>query len=267
MAPSSSPRSPLHLLALILVVGVVFTFVRSRNAESSSGPLELPEYCQGLSEEECRELGFAGMEGEGPNVSADPVALIPAAEICVSVGYLCAEVERVGELRVLRWPETTPSLSVWIPEPENISPANARALQRAAVRGVQVWNNHPFPLTISTRSIRENPDIAIEWVQSLGGNRLGQARLEWRKEGNEIQVTIPGLSLVTHHPMNPAVELSPDEVLLVAAHEMGHALGLPHSDDPRDLMFPQNSAWRPTARDYRTMKAVYRTPNGALIRR
>ena len=266
MASTPSIRSPLHLLVLAALVGVVFTFLRDRNPESSPASPNQPEYCRGLSEEECRELGFGGMEGEELNTVA-PGALLRATDICVSVGYLCAEVERVGELRVLRWPETTPLLKVWIPQPTNVSPSTAREFQRAAARGIQVWNNHPFPLTISTRSVQENPDITVEWVHSLGGNRLGQARLEWRKVGDEVQVTIPGLSLVTHHPMSPGVELSAEEILLVTAHEMGHALGLPHSDDTRDLMFPQNTAWRPTARDYLTMEAVYRMPNEALIRR
>ena len=91
--------------------------------------------------------------------------------------------------------------------------------------------------------------------------------MEWIQRGEEVAVRIPGLLLATHDPMDPAVELSPDRVQLIAAHEMGHALGLPHSDDPRDVMYPKNTAWRCTRRDFETMEAVYRMPNGAVIRR
>ncbi len=56
-------------------------------------------------------------------------------------------------------------------------------------------------------------------------------------------------------------------MLLTAAHEMGHALGLPHSDSDRDVMYPTNTARNLTTRDFRTMEALYRLPNGAKIRR
>jgi predicted Zn-dependent protease len=257
----------LGIVISLVLAGVIFTLFRNGEAPQPQASQELPSYCQGLSEEACSELGFNAFQEEATGSPDSTTAVLAAEEVCTRVGYLCADVERAGELRILRWPENTRSLRVWIPEPEHLSPASAREFQRAAARGIQVWHNHPFPLTINTRSRSENPDIVLEWVFSLGGNRLGQARMEWSKVGEEVRVRIPSLSLVTHHPASPGVELTPDQILLVAAHEMGHALGLPHSDDQRDLMYPQNTAWRPTARDYRTMEAVYRMPNGALIRR
>jgi predicted Zn-dependent protease len=167
----------------------------------------------------------------------------------------------------MRWPASTASLRVWIPLPAHLPPELGREFQRSATRGIQVWHNHPFPLSISTHSTVQDADVTVDWVHSLGGNRLGRAQMEWRMQGEEVTVRIPSLSLVTHFPSRPGTPLSPDEVRLVTAHEMGHALGLPHSDDRRDIMYPQNTAWRPTARDYLTMEAVYRMPNGALIRR
>jgi len=75
------------------------------------------------------------------------------------------------------------------------------------------------------------------------------------------------LSLATHEPVPGGPALSAHQVELVAAHEMGHVLGLPHSDDPRDLMYPKNTATRLTTKDFLTLEALYRLPNGSEIRR
>jgi predicted Zn-dependent protease len=98
-------------------------------------------------------------------------------------------------------------------------------------------------------------------------DRLGRAQVEWIRRGEEVEVRVVGFTLATHEPGTPVRELSPDQVELIAAHEMGHALGLPHSDDPRDVMYPQNTATRLSTRDFRTLEALYALPNGVEIRR
>ena len=57
----------------------------------------------------------------------------------------------------------------------------------------------------------------------------------------------------------------PAQVRLTAAHEMGHALGLPHSDSQRDVMYPTTTATSMSARDYRTIEVLYATPDGTVI--
>jgi hypothetical protein len=271
MAYSTPFRIPLILLVTVGVMGVVFHFMQERT-EGSSGRTPGADPCSGLTAEACRAMesvdpGRAREDMEASSTGNPMGEILRAEEVCFRVGYLCAQVESSGADTILRWPGDTPLIRVWVPEPPGVSPQAARVLQRAAANGIRIWHEFPFPLEVSTRSVAQDPDITVEWRRSLGGNRLGHAGMRWSKIRDEIRVEITGLQLATHYPSNPDVELTPEQIQLVAAHEMGHALGLPHSDDPRDVMYAQNTAWRRTRRDFETMEALYRLPNGAIITR
>lgn len=263
--PTSKARS--SLVVLVLALGAAFVSGRLRSTSSDeTGASEAESIgpsgrvvCADSAPGDCREASLGSAVAEELRLHA--------REACRETGYLCADLERQGELRIMRWPEGTKRLTVRIPLPPNEEGARARALQRAAARGVRAWQGHPFELVVDDRQRpRGAPDIEVRWVSVLGGDQLGGTRVDWRRQGSDVRFRVLGLTLSTRRPGHPEAPLEQDQVMLTAAHEMGHALGLPHSDDPHDVMYPRNTARSLSTRDYLTLEALYTLPNGALIR-
>lgn len=186
-----------------------------------------------------------------------------SGDFCVNVGYLCAGLATDSEIRLRRWRDFEGTLVVHVPLPEFAGPSgDARALQRAAAQGIRAWNNQPFAILTDLRGDR-NPHFSVQWTPHLGGAQIGVARTQWSPaEG----LSVISIELVTQHPRTLSAA-DPRQVRLTAAHEMGHALGLPHSDSSRDVMYPTNTALTLSAQDYRSMEVLYQTPDGATIRR
>ena len=102
-------------------------------------------------------------------------------------------------------------------------------------------------------------DITVRWIDRFDFDRAGQTDLTWDQLGRVRRAAI-SLALRTHTGAH-----LPDAALMsVAVHEAGHAIGLPHSADTNDVMFPATRTSTLTDRDRRTVEVLYRIPPGPV---
>ena len=109
-------------------------------------------------------------------------------------------------------------------------------------------------------------DIVISWIDQFpvaagaaadGARQTGLTSLVTSR-GGEIQTAKVQLALGDGREH----QLNDDEIRLVAIHEIGHALGLPHSGDRGDIMYPTVLASELSNRDRATLTLLYTLPPG-----
>lgn len=240
-----------------------------------------------------------GCGGAGALACPDPAieegvgTVLEAREVCRDAGYLC---HGRKSFQVARWALDKGRLRVRVQLPPFLRGETAREIQAAAVEGIRAWDNHPFPLVIDAGeySLRLG-DIGVVWSQALSNSEAGVARTRGREKGKRFEFASDGLavavppivsggSIEVEPGMDPAaliaqmsrmgrgMEMGPAllaQVKAVAMHEMGHVLGLMHSDSTNDIMYPQYRAGetkvRISDRDLATVEALYTLPNGARV--
>jgi hypothetical protein len=138
-------------------------------------------------------------------------------------------------------------------------PASVVAAARA---GMDVWRGNASGW--SFREVTDSVaavDITVQWLEVLEAEgEFGRTELSWGPSGDAY-----GALISLARSTNPERQTVPATVMTrVAAHEFGHAMGLPHSGLRTDLMFPSSPVTTLSPRDQATLRFLYTVPPGPL---
>ena len=172
--------------------------------------------------------------------------------------YLGEMLEASGDSTLRRWENrTTAPIRVWFAPTHaaNFQPAFLDAMRQA----FSVWTNARVPVRFDFTADSTNKEVTVKWRIQFEIERTGQTDVTWDENGNIKSATI---TLATFDPKGRPMDT--DDIRVVATHEVGHLLGLDHSKDSTDIMFPTAKVRDLSDRDVRTVLLLYQLTPGSL---
>ena len=176
-----------------------------------------------------------------------------------SNGTYIGEILAERDSALAPWPDRHGRpLTVWI-QPTSDIPDWHAAYPDGVRRAVHAWDSLELPVRFAFASDSAKADVHITFIDHFDEPISGRTR--WARD-DDWWITNADIVLAVHHRSGGA--LDDDAMHAMALHELGHLLGLDHTEDPTSIMAPRVRVRELSAADRATVHLLYTLPPGGV---
>ncbi len=240
--PSRLRAVPLAALFLLALIPLSSTgrAPRSRTSVASGGVIATP---------------FTRRGPERERVKAEVRRRLAEREQGTYIKEILAE----RDSALARWPDRRGKpLTLWIQWAMDVRDwdESYRNDVRAATRE---WDDVGLPLHFAFTSDSARADVHVTFIDRFEEPISG--RTKWARD-DDWWITDADIVLAVHHRSGAA--LDDDAMRAMALHELGHLLGLDHTEDPTSVMAPRVRVRALSPADRATVRLLYTLPPGGV---